>query len=372
MRIAFLSTFYPFRGGIAQFNASLYREFGKNHEIKAFTFTRQYPDFLFPGKTQMVTNDEKADAIPSVQKLDSINPFTYLSTARAIKQYAPDLLIMKYWMSFFGPSLGTVAKLMPEKTKVITVLDNVIPHEKRFFDVPFTRYFLNQNDGFVAMSETVKDDLLTFLPNAKLIKREHPLYNHFGSKPLKSEARKQLAIHPDKKTLLFFGFIRDYKGLDILIDAFETLDNSYQLVIAGEPYGSFDKYSQQISRLTHKENVHVFNDYISDEQVPLFFSAADICVLPYKSATQSGITSIAYHFNVPLIATDVGGLKESIHHMKTGIIVDKPTPELTSAAINLYFNEQLQTKFNAEIERLKKELSWESFANAIIDLYNTL
>lgn len=372
MRIAYLSTFYPFRGGIAQFNASLYRAFEKNHEIKAFTFTRQYPDFLFPGKTQMVTNDEKADAIPSVQKLDSINPFSYLSTARAIKQYAPDLLIMKYWMSFFGPSLGTVAKMMPEKTKVITILDNVIPHEKRFFDVPFTRYFLKQNDGFVAMSETVKNDLLTFIPNAKHIKREHPLYNHFGSKPEQSDARARLKIHPDKKTLLFFGFIRDYKGLDILIDAFGTLDDSFQLVIAGEPYGSFDKYLDQINRLKNKDNVYVFNDYISDDQVPGFFAASDVCVLPYKSATQSGITSIAYHFNVPLIATDVGGLKESIHHMKTGIVVDKPTVELTANAINQYFRGNLQSGFHAEIELLKEELSWESFANAIIDLHKSL
>ena len=152
MRIAFLSTFYPFRGGIAQFNASVYRALEKEHTVKAFTFTRQYPAVLFPGKTQLVTRDEKADAIDAMQVLDSINPITYFTAARKIKEFNPDLLILKYWMSFFGPSLGTVAKMMPSHTKVITVLDNVIPHEKRFFDAAFTRYFLNQNDGFVAMT----------------------------------------------------------------------------------------------------------------------------------------------------------------------------------------------------------------------------
>lgn len=372
MRIAYLSTFYPFRGGIAQFNASLFRAFEKNNEVKAFTFTRQYPNLLFPGKTQKVIDDAQVDHIPAVQKLDTINPITYLTTARLIKAYAPDLLVMKYWMSFFGPSLGTVAKLMPAKTKVITILDNVIPHEKRFFDVPFTRYFLNQNDGFIAMSDTVKNDLLSFLPNAQCIKREHPLYDHFGAKLESNIARKKLKIHANKKTLLFFGFIRDYKGLDILLDAFGMLDDSYQLIIAGEPYGSFDKYSKQIDGLKNKKNVFVFTDYITDDQVPSFFSAADVCVLPYKAATQSGITSIAYHFNLPIIATDVGGLKESVHHMKTGIIVEKPSVELTAAAIDRYFNEDLHTKFIAAIALLKNELSWENFGKATLDFYQDL
>jgi glycosyltransferase involved in cell wall biosynthesis len=372
MRIAYLSTFYPFRGGIAQFNASLFREFEKKHEIKAYTFKRQYPDFLFPGKTQFVTNDEKADAIPAIQKLDTINPFTYLTTAREIKEFSPDLLIMKYWMSFFGPSLGTVAKKMNKKTKVITILDNVIPHERRFFDLPFTRFFLKQNDGFIAMSDTVKNDLLSLLPDAKYIKREHPLYSHFGEKMGKDVARKKLNIHPNKKALLFFGFIRDYKGLDLLIDAFGMLDDSYQLIIAGETYGSFEKYQVQINNLRNKGNVFVFNDYISDDRVPAFFSAVDVCVLPYKSATQSGITSIAYHFDLPLIATDVGGLKETIIHDKTGIIVKSPTAENIKNAITSYFDNDLGNKFQQGIHKMKDELSWGKFSSSIIEFANTL
>lgn len=384
MRIAYLSTFYPFRGGIAQFNASLYRELEKilsaipnasanaPNEIAAFTFKRQYPDVLFPGKTQYVTEDENTDAIPSVPLLDSINPLSYFSTAKKIKRFNPDLLIMKYWMSFFGPSLGTVARFMPKHTKVITILDNVIPHEKRFFDTPFTKYFLNQNDGFIAMSETVKNDLLSLKPEAHFIKKEHPLYDHFGQKINQSEARKLLKLSPDKKTLLFFGFIRDYKGLDVLIKAFDLLDDSHQLIIAGETYGTFDKYQVLINSIRNKENVHVFNDYISDDKVPGFFSAADVCVLPYKSATQSGITSIAYHFDLPIIATDVGGLKESIHHQSTGIIVNQCEPEPVALAVKEYFTGKFYTRFVTNIQKMKDDLSWKNFAETLIEFSKTL
>jgi glycosyltransferase involved in cell wall biosynthesis len=372
MRIAYLSTFYPYRGGIAQFNASLFREFEKKHEIKAFTFTRQYPDILFPGKTQYVTNDENADMIPALRKLDSVNPFTYLSTAKEINKFKPDLLIMKYWMSFFGPSLGTVAKFMKKDTTVISILDNVIPHEKKIIDIPFTQYFLKQNDGFIAMSDSVKTDLLTLKPNAKVIHADHPLYNHFGNRLDKKAACEQLKIHPDKKTLLFFGFIRDYKGLDLLIETFGRLDQSYQLVIAGETYGSFDKYREQINKLPNKKNVFVFNDYISDNQVPAFFSASDVCILPYKSATQSGITSIAYHFDIPLIATNTGGLKETILHNQTGLIVDEISAGAICSAVIRYFDEQLKDKFISEIQNLKTRLSWEKFAESILNFKETI
>jgi len=267
MKIAYLSTFYPFRGGIAQFNASLFRELEKKHEIIPFNFTRQYPDILFPGKTQYVTDEENADPVKSIQILDSINPFSYFSTARHIKAFKPDLLIMKYWMSFFGPSLGTVAKLMPKQTRVITILDNVIPHEKRFFDRAFTSYFLNQSDGFIAMSDTVKNDLVSLQPNAKYIRKEHPLYDHFGKKVEQMKARQQLKISPIKKTLLFFGFIRDYKGLDVLIKAFDLLDDSYQLIIAGETYGSFEKYQRLINSIKNKNQMGVSQDRLTEMDI---------------------------------------------------------------------------------------------------------
>ncbi len=372
MRIAYLSTFYPFRGGIAQFNASLYREFEQTHQVKAFTFIRQYPDVLFPGKTQYVKNNEQAQAIPSEAVLDSINPFSYFSAARKIKAFQPDLLIMKYWMTFFGPSLGTVAKLMPKHTKVITILDNVIPHESRFFDEMFSKYFLKQNHGFVAMSDSVKHDLRTLAPNARCLRKDHPLYNHFGEKPNAAEAKLSLGLDADKKTLLFFGFIRDYKGLDVLIKAFDMLDNSYQLIIAGETYGSFDKYQTLINSITKRNQVFVFNNYIADDQVPRFFAAADVCVLPYRTATQSGITSIAYHFDIPVIATDVGGLKESIKHLQTGLIVTECEPDTVAYSIREFFDKKLSAKLVAGIKSLKETLSWKSFANDIVEFANGL
>ncbi|MBI3502755.1 MAG: glycosyltransferase [Bacteroidetes bacterium] len=372
MKLAYLSTFYPFRGGIAQFNASLYRAFEKNNSVKAFTFTRQYPDFLFPGETQMVTEKDKADKIPSERILDSINPLSYFTAAKKINSFAPDVMLMKYWLSYMAPSLGTVAKKVKKNAKVITILDNVIPHEKKIFDAAFTKYFLKQNHGFVVMSDAVKNDLLKLLPGAKYIFHPHPLYNHFGNKVDATEAKRKLNISENKKVILFFGFIRDYKGLDLLIEAMTKLNDEYILVIAGEVYGPFEKYEKQIESLNSKNEIALHVRYISDEEVPLFFSSADVCVLPYKSATQSGITSIAYHFDLPLIATDTGGLKESIHHNKTGIIVDSPDSTLIADAIKKYFSENLKEKFREEIKLLKNNLSWDSLANAIIDFSKSL
>ncbi len=365
MKIAFLSTFYPFRGGIAQFNASLYRAFEKENSVKAFTFTRQYPDFLFPGETQMVTDKDRADKIPSDRILDTMNPFSYYSAASRIKEFAPDILLMKYWMSYMAPSLGTVAKKLKGSAKVITILDNVIPHEKRFFDTAFTKYFLRQHHGFVVMSDAVKNDLLALHPGAKYISHPHPLYDHFGSAVETDEARKKLNIPGGKKVILFFGFIRDYKGLDLLIEAVSKLNDEYVLVIAGEVYGSFEKYDKQIDALKIKQRVVKHVRYISDDEVPLFFSAADVCVLPYKSATQSGITSIAYHFDLPLIATDTGGLKEAIQHGKTGIIVAHPDAGLIAGSVETYFSENNKPKFREEIKILKGRLSWNGLADAI-------
>jgi glycosyltransferase involved in cell wall biosynthesis len=368
MKIAYLSTFYPFRGGIAQFNASLYRAFEKDgHTVKAFTFTRQYPSFLFPGETQMVTGNDKEVQIPSERILDTLNPFSYYLTAKKIQKFFPDILLMKYWLPYMAPALGTVAKMLKKHSKVITILDNVIPHEKKFFDVPLTKYFLKQNHGFVVMSDAVKNDLLKFIPNAKYIFHPHPLYEHFGERIDAAEARKKLNIPDGKKIILFFGFIRKYKGLDILLKALAKLYSDYVLIIAGEVYGSFEEYQILIDALVLEKQVYLHTRYISNEEVPLFFSAADVCVLPYKSATQSGIISIAYHFDLPVIATNVGGLSESVLHNRTGIVVDAADAKLIAKAIENYFSHNMKPKFQSEIQSLKKQLSWNSMAKAIID-----
>ncbi len=373
MNISFLSTFYPFRGGIAQFNASMYREFQKEHSVKAFTFTTQYPNILFPGTSQFVGKDDNnADKVDSIRTLSTINPLSYLSTVNKIKQAKPDLLIMRYWMPFFAPSLGYVAGRLKNKCKIISILDNVTPHEKRLGDNTLTKYFLKQIHGFVVMSGVVQNDLLALKPDAKFIFHPHPLYSHFGKKIDPIEARKKLNIPTGKKIILFFGFIRDYKGLDLLINAMENANNDYHLVIAGEVYGDFEKYHQliQSKQLGNKITQHV--RYIADNEVPLFFSAADVCMLPYKSATQSGITSISYHFDLPIIATDVGGLKESIEHDKTGLIVPTPDIDLIRKSIDDYFVNNKKEKFAGNILQLKKELSWYHLTNSILEFKKVL
>lgn len=374
MRIAYLSTFYPFRGGIAQFNASLYRAFEKNgHEVKAFTFTRQYPDFLFPGETQLVKENDSADKIPSERILDTLNPISYYSSAKKILKFSPDFLLMKYWIPYMAPALGSVAKKVKTHSKVIAVPDNVIPHEKKMIDKQFTKYFFRQCHGFVVMSDAVKNDLLKFVPDAKYIFHPHPIYEHFGKKVAPKEAKKKLNIPEGKKVILFFGFIRPYKGLDILLKAIANLhSNDYVLVIAGEVYGSFEEYQLLIDALALRQQVLLHIRYISDEEVPLFFSAADVCVLPYKSATQSGITSIAYHYDLPVIATDTGGLKEMVLHNQTGIIADAPDAHLISAAIENYFSQNLKQEFQSGVQTLKSQLSWESMAKTIIDFSSSL
>jgi glycosyltransferase involved in cell wall biosynthesis len=325
MKIVFLSTFYPFRGGIAQFSAHLYREAAKKHNVVAVTFTRQYPKLLFPGKTQLVSSEDTADKIPAKRWLDSINPFTYISTARKIKKLKPDLIISRYWMSFFAPSFGWILGKQEKKTIRLAILDNVIPHERRFFDDAFNRFFLKRNDGFIVMSEQVQKDLLFYLPKAKHILIPHPIYNHFGEKISKIDALQKLGISEciNKKVLLFFGIIRDYKGLDILLNTIQFLDESYLLIIAGEVYGSFEKYEIIIKEKKLDKKVKLFKRYIDDSEVANFFSAADVCVLPYRSATQSGITNISYHFDVPVISTNVGGLAETISHGRTGLIAEE-------------------------------------------------
>ena len=369
MRVAFLSTFYPFRGGIAQFNANLYEAMGRKHEVKAFTFTCQYPSFLFPGKTQYVTEQDKAKVIDSTAVLNTANPLTYFSTARKIAAWQPDVVVMKYWMSYFSPSLGTVAHILRRKgIKVVTILDNVIPHETKFFDKPFSKWFLKQNDLCVAMSGSVLADMLSLAPQVPHISQPHPLYDHFGEKMDRSQAQAQLGLDADIKTLLYFGLIRDYKGLDLLIDAFGRLPEDYQLVIAGESYGSFDKYEQQIAALpeSRRARIKVFNRYIGDEEVPAFFSAADVCVLPYRSATQSGITAISLHFDLPLVATPVGGLSQSIGEAGIGLMTRDSSPEAIADGINVYFSDAPDA-YLSSIASLKNIATWEKLSDAIIN-----
>ena len=371
MRIAFLSTFYPFRGGIAQFNANLCKELQKEHEVIPYTFKRQYPKILFPGKTQYITANDSALPIDSIPVLDTANPLSYRMTARKIFQTKPDVLVMRYWMTYFAPSLGTVAGYFKKRgCKVVSILDNVFPHEQHFFDKPLTTWFLKRNSGFLVMSKSVRDDLLALQADAQYILQEHPLYNHFGEKIDKQLATEQLGLDSKKKTLLFFGLIRDYKGLDLLIDAMSHLDESYQLVIAGEAYGDFEKYRQAIESSPACSRIKVLNRYIEDSEVPRLFSAADLLVTPYRSATQSGVIPVAYHFDLPVLATDVGGLKENIERAGTGLVC-LPTAESLSESVQEFFRSD-KASFITNIQKEKKALSWEAFAGALTGFIDTL
>lgn len=373
MKIAILSCFYPFRGGISQFNAGIFTELSKVADVKAFNFKRQYPSFLFPGKTQYVTAEDEAVAIESESLLDTANPFTWNRTAKAIREWDPDILVMRYWMSYFAPSLGYVARRMKKKCKVIAILDNVIPHERHFFDRPLTSYFLSGVDGCITMCAEVAKDLTDIKPSAKYIVRPHPLYTHFGAPLKREDAEKKLHLQSGKKNLLFFGLIREYKGLDILLEAFRLLPDDYQLIIAGEPYGSFDRYSRILESLPGKDRVHIFPEYIRDSQVKDYFSAADLTVLPYRSATQSGISSISYHFEVPMVVTDVGGLRETVGLRGTGLIANKPDSVEIKDKVEEYFSTPKTAERCRECIRKEKErLSWSGFCNSLINFAGEL
>lgn len=373
MKIALLSCFYPYRGGISQFNACLYDELSRNHAVKAFNFKRQYPEFLFPGKTQYVTAEDEAVPVESTSLLDTANPFSYISTYRAIRDWEPDLLIMRYWMSWFAPSLGSISRRLKKKCKVISILDNVVPHEQRFFDSALTKYFLTGSDGFITLCEAVGEDLLRLKPDAEYKVLRHPLYSHFGEKHDRQEAERRLGLPHGKRNILFFGLIRDYKGLDILLKAFAGLDERYRLIVAGEPYGKFDKYMEIIESAGIADRVNLNLKYIRDSEVSDYFSAADVAVLPYRSATQSGISSVAYHFEVPMIVTDVGGLKETIGDTGTGIVAKDCSPESIRAEILNYFdNPRIRENCIANIRKEKDALSWKEFCRQLVSFADSI
>jgi len=369
VKIAFLSPFYPYRGGIAQFSDSLYLELAKNNDIKAYTFTRQYPGFLFPGKTQYVSESDTNRSVNAEKVLDSANPITYYKTAKEILKFKPELVLISYWMPFFAPAFGKIAGLLEKGgIKIIAILHNVIPHEKRTGDISLTKYFFKKCDGFVILNKASEKDLLDIKPNAKYIIHPHPLYDHYGNKMDKAEARKKLNIPIDRKVLLFFGFIRDYKGLDMLIEAMKELSDDYLLIIAGEVYGSFNKYDAMIDKLSLRNKIKDEIRYIPESEIPVFFSASDVCVLPYKSATQSGIAGIAYHFELPVIVTKVGGLAEMVEENKTGLIVNEANPQNLSSVLKKYFSDELKEKFIPHIIEYKSKHSWKAFADEVIYL----
>lgn len=362
-KLAFLSVFHPFRGGIAQFNNELYHSLSDFCEIKAYNFSRQYPELLFPGKTQWVDENDPDPLINAQKTLDSINPFSYYKTARLINEENPSAVITSYWMPFFAPCLGKT--LSGVKAKKIALLHNVIPHEKRFFDDAFNQYYLNQNDGFIVLSDTVKEQLLHYQPSAKYLQIPHPVYSHFGNLMDKSEAKKQLGIRSNKKVLLFFGFIRKYKGLDLLIDALADLQEDYTLLIAGENYGEASELEQKLqSSGIQGDKLCKRIQYIPDDHVKLYFSAAEACVLPYRSATQSGIAAIAKHFEVPMVVTPVGELPNEVTHLHNGIVCSEVSARAIKKGIIEVLKQQAVFSKNTRVDNA--ENSFANFASKLI------
>ena len=342
-------------------------ELGKSHSVKAFTYSRQYPSILFPGRTQYVGPDDEAVKVDAEPLVDTLNPFSFRKTARRIREWKPDVVILRYWMSWFAPALGYIARHCGAP-KVIALIDNALPHERHFFDKPLAKWFFKACDGFVTMSPSVSAELLEMVPDARFDEISHPLYTHFGSRIPKEEAEERLGLSHGPRNLLFFGLIRDYKGLDVLLEAFRGLDERYRLIVAGEPYGSFDRYEAIIRTLPGKDRILLRTDYIKDSDVKIFFSAADLVVLPYKSATQSGIAAISYHFDVPLVTTLTGSIGCAVQEAGTGIAVPPCDPAAVAGAIGRYFDEEgVADSCKAAIAAEKERLSWKNFCNSLVD-----
>lgn len=365
-KVAFLSVFYPYRGGIAQSSGSLFFALKEKANVRAINFSRQYPNFLFPGKSQFVPEGDTTEALESVRILDSINPITWYQTANYINSLNPDFVISRFWIPFLAPCLGKCLSKTKQSSTNIAIVDNAIPHEKRIGDVQLTNYYLKQNHKFVALSKSVERDLLTMMPNAEVLYHPHPVYDRFPISINKEQARREFGLNTNDKVILFFGFIRDYKGLDILLHSMKYISPEIKLIIAGDVYGSFDKYQDIINKENLENRIIKVIDYIPDEDVAKYFSAADLCVQPYRSATQSGIANISTHYDKPIIATDVGGLKEIIEPFNIGKIVDKPEPKLLAEKINEFFDENID--YSKNFKEYKEFASWEKLADVILSI----
>lgn len=375
MKIVIIGTAHPFRGGLASFNERMAKELqSEGHDVTIFTFTVQYPSFLFPGKTQF--SDEPApEGISIHRKTNSVNPFNWYKVGKELRKMSPDLILVKYWLPFMGASFGTILRKVKKnkKTKVIAILDNIIPHEKRFGDNQLTNYFVKPIDAFISMSKSVQDDLNQFDSKKPRAYNPHPIFDNFGTAVSRKEAADFLKLDEKEKYILFFGIIRDYKGLDWLLKAFNQskFRNEVKLIVAGEYYSNQDKYETLIDELNLRDRVIVHNQFIRDSEVKYCFSLANLVVQPYKNATQSGVTQIAYQFDCPMIVTNVGGLPEMIPHNKIGLVVE-PNVDAITTAIDTYFENDLEQTFRQNFEAEKKKYAWAKLNETIYSLFNQI
>lgn len=369
MKIAILGTAWPYRGGLAVYNERLAREFQKEgDEVTVYTFTLQYPGFLFPGKTQYSEEPEPKD-LTIIRRVNSINPFNWLKAGREIKRLQPDILIIKFWLPFMAPCLGTIARRARRngKTRVVSILDNIIPHEHRPGDRIFGKYFTRSVDGFIAMSDSVLEDLGQFDTVKPRVFCRHPLYDNFGVKTSREESLQYLGLDPNQRYMLFFGLIRDYKGLDLMLRAYADSrfrKMNVRLIVAGEFYSGSEKYFELEKELGLEGLIVWKSDFVPDSQVKYYFGASDIVVQPYKSATQSGVTQIAYHFEKPMLVTNVGGLAEIVPDGKAGYVVDPDVTQIADALADFFENGR-QQQFKEGILQEKKQYAWSNMTRSV-------
>jgi len=373
-KVVLIGVAHPFRGGLASYNERLIEEFNRvGNDASITTFTLQYPKFLFPGKTQY-SDSPKPSHLKINEAVNSINPINWIKIGLKFKKERPDLVIFKFWLPFMGPCFGTIARIIKKNkhTKVITIIDNIIPHEKRIGDQILTKYFVKPVDAFVAMSKSVLTDLKKFDTKKPRAYSPHPIFDNFGAKISREIALKNLGLPSSNKYILFFGIIRDYKGLDLLLNAFadsrfKTLN--IKLIVVGEFYDDDKKYINQIEQLGLSDSVILKDEFIVNEDVKNYFCAADILAQPYKTATQSGVTQIGYHFEKPMLVTNVGGLGELIPDQIAGYVV-QPNPEDIRTALIDFFENDRKDIMIKNVKAEKAKYSWDKMVNVINLLFN--
>jgi len=371
-KIVFLGPVHPYRGGIAASSERLAQEFVHlGNEVELHTFTLQYPGILFPGKTQY--SSSKAPASLNIKRThSSVNPISWYTAGKAIKKLKPDLIICRFWLPFMAPCFGTIIKIAKsnQHTKAVAIIDNIVPHEKRPGDQSLAQYFCNQIDAFVVMSKSVEIEIKQFTKNQPVKYIPLPIYDNYGDPMDKIEARKWLNISPTEKVILFFGFIRDYKGLDLLIKAIadeRVKAAGIKLVIAGEYYSNQAAYEQLIEELGVADQLILKTEFIPDEEVKYYFSAADLVVQTYKTATQSGISQLCYHFEKPMVVTNVGGLPEIVQHGKAGYVVEVDPTSIADGILQFY-REDREKEFAEAVAIRKKDFGWDTMTNGIEEL----
>ena len=365
---------YPLRGGPAQFNENLCAELNKaGHDAQIISYSLQYPNFLFPGSTQYETSGQAPDGIKIHTLINTVNPFNWLKVARFIKKEKPDFILFRYWLPFFGPCLGTIGRLVRSKTTVLALTDNIIPHEKRFGDKPFTNYFVNSCDGFIAMSKTVLNDISKFTTNQNKAYSPHPMYETYGASVNMEEARKKLNLNSSDKIILFFGLIRHYKGLDILMEAMansEIKKQNIKLLIAGEFYEDKQPYLDLIQKHQLQDQILLHDKFIANDDVRYYFCASNLVAQTYRNATNSGVTMVGYYYEKPMLVTNVGGLAEIVPNEKCGYVVETEIPEISEKIIT-YFSQNKEEAFTQNVRIEKKKYEWTEFIGVLVNLYQT-